>query len=201
MVVSRTMKRWEIINTLLSKCNGKRYLEIGLNKGECFGHVTCDYKVSVDPDPKCHASFVMTSDEFFYQFKGDPFDVVFLDGLHEHNQLEEDILNALKILSPNGFIVCHDCNPQNEIEQRVPRETKRWNGDCWKAIVYTRTKSELIVHTVDADEGCAVIHQSNGVRAFLSPLKPSDLTYTNMEKNRKLWLNLIDISQFVKIYG
>lgn len=198
---AQTMKRWDIINTLLSRCEGKRYLEIGLNRGECFDRVKCDYKISVDPDPKCHASFCMTSDEFFHQYEGNRFSVIFLDGLHHSSQLSRDITNAFEWLEPNGFIVCHDCNPTKEEEQRVPRETKRWNGDVWKSICAIRNITDINIMTVNTDEGCAILTKRKDFESEKIFIRESDMQYRNLEAKRKWWLNLVDVSHFIKIYG
>lgn len=105
------MKRWDLINALIKKFDYKTYLEIGVNNGDCFKRIDIDYKIGVDPNPQSKATLIMTSDEFF-QKPSMLFDIVFIDGLHESSQVNKDIEHALKILSYNGTIVVHDCNPQ-----------------------------------------------------------------------------------------
>ena len=44
------MDRIEIINSLIKKNNYKTYLEIGVrNPDDCFNHIVCNKKHSVDP--------------------------------------------------------------------------------------------------------------------------------------------------------
>lgn len=194
------MTRTELINGLIQKHGFKRYLEIGVNKGANFDRIQCEYKVSVDPDPKCHATFQMTSDEFFDKVARNihyGFDCIFIDGLHHADQVMKDIVNALFELTPQGFIVCHDMNPQNELFQRVPRETKIWNGDCWKALVKLREDPDLSIVTVDTDEGCAVISRHGKKYPFRLT---RELTFENLEKHRKEWLNLMSVEEFKKLY-
>ena len=110
------MTRYDIINRFISARGYKRYLEIGTKHGDCLTRVNAKVRISVDPDPQSVASYVMTSDEFFLMTQLTPTmegefcpDIIFIDGLHEHNQVYRDIENALAILSPGGVIILHDC--------------------------------------------------------------------------------------------
>lgn len=194
------MNRTDIINSLISKHGLKRYLEIGVHRGANFDRVICPYKVGVDPDPQAHATFKMTSDEFFGMEIQRPyaFDIALIDGLHHEQQVSRDIKNVLQNLTHDGFIICHDMNPMKEIEQRVPRETKRWNGDSWKALVRLRHENQDVsVVTVDTDEGCAIIRKVGKLYPFRLT---RDLTFENLQKHRAEWLNLISVEQFMRIY-
>jgi hypothetical protein len=119
------MKRFDIINLFIEKYKYKKYVEIGTQHNASFNRINIE-KVGVDPDPKSNPTFCMTSDQFFKGLsKGVKHDIYFVDGDHTGEQVYKDVLNALNHLTENGTIICHDCNPQKEIEQRVPRETKR----------------------------------------------------------------------------
>ena len=192
------MKRYDIIKRYIDKYSYKTYLEVGTQRNASFDTITIS-KEGVDPDPNANATYVMTSDEFFDNLVDDKqYDIIFLDGLHHSEQLYRDILNSLNHLSENGTIICHDCNPIKEIEQRVPRESKRWNGDVWKAIVTLRTqRDDLEIFVIDTDEGCAVI-RNNKSKKLMNNLK---LTYENLEKNRKEWLNLISVEEWLSTMG
>lgn len=197
---STKMTRTDIINGLISKHGLKRYLEIGIHTGANFNRVICPYKVSVDPAPEAHATFKMTSDQFFAieSVRPYPFDIIFIDGLHHEDQVSRDMKNAFRELSYDGFIICHDMNPMKEIEQRVPRETKRWNGDSWKALVKLRHENpDVSVVTVDTDEGCAIIRKVGKLYPFRLT---RELTFENLQKHRQEWLNLISVDQFKRIY-
>lgn len=194
------MTRTDILNHLIKTRRFTRYLEIGLNKSVNFDRVACDYKISVDPDPKCRATFCKTSDQYFKIIETWAvfYDLIFIDGLHHDDQLERDVDNSLKHLAPGGLIVCHDCNPLVEIEQRVPRETKRWNGNVWKAIVKLRQRHDITVYTVDTDEGCAIIEK----KPNHLPLRVTrELTFDNLEAHRQIWLNLISVKEFQKLFA
>jgi SAM-dependent methyltransferase len=213
--------RTDLLNHLAEKYHLKRYLEIGLqNAAQNFDKIICEYKVSVDPDPKACATFKATSDQFFsiildddgnaiYDFgyssifrtgknsiKTD-FDLVFLDGLHTAEQVRKDFENALKVLSPNGFIVLHDCNPEKEEHTIVPRPTVtgHWNGDCYKFIV-----DELHLYykkycTVDIDNGCGVWMNSGADILKDGHYPPNN--WMSFNANRKDLLNLISWDEFL----
>ena len=60
----------------------------------------------------------MTSDEFFSQNK-ETFDLIFIDGLHIHEQVLKDIDNSLNVLNENGVILLHDCLPAKIWHQTI----------------------------------------------------------------------------------
>ena len=78
--------------------------------------INIKYKVGVDPCLEAHdrePTFKLTSDDFFAKNK-ETFDIIFIDGLHESEQVERDINNSLLCLNQGGYIVCHDINPTKE---------------------------------------------------------------------------------------
>jgi hypothetical protein len=187
------MTRTDLLNHLATRYGLKRYLEIGVqNPQQNFDKILCEYKVGVDPDPNAHASFCMTSDEFFdaidYSLKVN-YDLIFVDGLHTAEQVKKDFENALKILSPNGFIVLHDCNPEKEEHTIVPRPTKtgHWHGDVYKFAIAINNKI-----TVDIDCGCLVYHKNSHLIYNAAPF----YSWENFDKNRKQLLNLISWEEF-----
>lgn len=188
------MNRVDIINSLIQKFNFKSYLEIGVQNGVCFKQIKCKNKIGVDPDITSKATIHLTSDEFFANNKK-TFDLIFVDGLHEANQVLKDIENSLKVLNKDGLIVCHDMNPQSELAQRVPRETKVWNGDCWKALVVAHNLLSIQRFTVDTDHGCSIIKYIEGERV-VEGTSIGDLSYDRLENNRKELLNLISVEEF-----
>ena len=190
------MTRTQIINELIKKHNYKSMLEIGVDTG--FNRRFCQYEtyIGVDPNAATPATHHVTSDEFFRKNK-ETFDIIFVDGLHEAEQVYKDIKNSLKVLNEGGTIVCHDMSPIQEIHQRVPRVTQIWNGDCWKAFLQLRTEhNDLTMRTVNTDWGCGIIQR--GKQTKLKVVEP--VTYENLEINRNKWLNLITVEEFKDIY-
>lgn len=182
------MNRTQILNTLISHFDYYRYLEIGVGGGGNFRKVSCPHKVGVDPSPKSASTIKTTSDQFF-EHNSDEFDLIFIDGLHHWDQVLKDIINSLNILSYGGTIVCHDMNPIDEISQEVPRQTFRWNGDCWKAWVFLRKlRSDLDMVVLNTDHGCGVIRRGRQLR--LDSNLPMD--WENFSHCREEWLNLVN---------
>ena len=180
------MKRWEVINKYLERFSKKRYIEIGVRNGECFNKIRTNHKLSVDPDKNSVANVKMTSDKFFeLVINNKKFDVIFIDGLHESHQVTKDIKNSLKHLSEGGVIILHDCNPLLEIHAKVPRESKHWNGDVWKAFVKHRTKSYHCTYTIDTDEGLGVIDTLSKATPLM--LGDNELNWQNFNSNVRHW--------------
>jgi hypothetical protein len=189
------IKRTTILNTLIEKFNYQSYLEIGQGRREHnFDWVNCPIKIGVDPNVKLDAAYQMTSDDFFAQNK-DSFDIIFIDGLHHADQVERDIVNSLEVLNENGTIVVHDCNPTTQAMQIVPRQHRSWTGDVWKAWVKLRaTRPDLKMYVINTESGCGIIRR--GKQETISI--PGELTYSMLDKNRKKFLNLVDMNYFLR---
>lgn len=159
------MTRYDIINKLIDIRGYNKFLEIGTYRGECFNNVHCPIKESVDPDPESNATHLMTSDEFFKQNRlwRNKYDIVFIDGLHEHSQVWRDILNSLVWLNDGGTIVMHDCLPTTEEMQRWSDHSHQgevWTGDTWKAYLKAQSEMPYYTYVIDTDFGCGVIDTS-----------------------------------------
>lgn len=200
-----TPNRTDLLNFLIKKYNLKRFLEIGVqNADQNFNKIECEYKVSVDPDPNAKATFCNTSDDFFnrYLVKYHPdlilFDIIFIDGLHTAEQVKKDFENALKVLSPKGFIVLHDCNPLKEEHTIVPRPTKtgHWQGDVYK---FASTISKEYFFTIDIDCGTAVF-SAKGIEGINKHgYLRNRPNWEIFDQNRKQLLNLITWHEFINI--
>jgi adenosylhomocysteine nucleosidase len=91
----------DLINNYLSKKENKKYLEIGVWFGGTFSQIKADVKDSVDPDGTKNPKFPVTSDEFFQNHAPKlnyKYDVIFIDGLHHTEQVDQDIYNSLKMV-------------------------------------------------------------------------------------------------------
>lgn len=201
------LMRWDVLNEILSVTEQRRFLEIGVQSGVCGQRVHASEKCGVDPKPangapKKYRHFHRgTSDSFFEKL--DPsqqFDAVLVDGLHHADQVLTDVENALRHLSEDGFIVLHDCNPQSELVQRVPRQSGVWNGDCWKAMAALRSRPDLDAFTIDSDHGIGVVRR----RRNASPLQcddPMGLTYEQLCENREQLLGLVPADRWQRRAG
>jgi hypothetical protein len=192
------MTRTDIIQLLIDKIKAKSYLEIGVSSGDNFSKIKCETKVGVDPEPSSPATIFLPSDDYFEKNE-DKFDVIFIDGLHHADQVYRDILNSLDCLNDNGYIICHDMNPQEEEHQIIPFVGGIWNGNCWEAFVQLRQeRSDLEMYVVNTDYGCGVIKKGNQKVLKIN----KEINYKNFNRNRKKWLNLIGVNDFYsKISG
>ena len=179
------LMRWDVINHLIRKYKYFSYLEVGYYKGWSFDNVDfLPIKIAVDPNPSktpeqeeakygasitlkagdshSHTLYKMTSDEFFAQRNTGavPFDVIFIDGLHEADQVFRDIENSLKHLAKGGFIVMHDCNPP-KFEHTTTGIDGCWTGDTYKAVGMFKRKymKDYTFYCVDTDWGVGIIQK------------------------------------------
>lgn len=189
--------RYDLINHFIRERGFKSFLEIGTENGTTFRAVECPRKVSVDPN-EAHATFQLTSDEFFHR-NTERFDIVFVDGFHEWHQALRDVNNALNVLNEGGVIVMHDCHPNSEecaahVDTYAP-PNGCWCGDVWKAFVKLRSELHYNAYVWDHDWGCGVIDTANPA-APLAPgcVLPADvepLTYADFVAHPE-WMNFVD---------
>jgi Methyltransferase domain len=142
------------INSLMRE-NEFDYLEIGVAYGTTLQAVGARRKVAVDPNPLFDIDllpsnvslFKESSDNFFENLdKAEKFHVIFLDGLHESSQLMRDIVNSLRHLHADGWMLIDDVIPCDSISA-IPNiddsyqargvmhsEGFPWHGDCFRVL-------------------------------------------------------------------
>ncbi len=205
-----------IINYLLSLSQKPTfYLEIGVrNPDHNFNLINSTHKYSVDPGLEFEANpvdFKMTSDIFFKKLSNGEilsnnikFDVIFIDGLHLAEQVDRDIINSLKFIKDDGFIVLHDCNPPTEWHSRENHSYSYtpaqylWNGTTWKAFLKWRSSSLVKSCCIDSDWGVGIISKQQPIGQPVEFINHF-FEYNTFNKNRKESLNLIDFENFKKL--
>ena len=191
------LNRKEIVQKIIEFKKFKKYLEIGTFKNDLFNYIDCEKKIGVDPFSGGNVR--KTSDEFFADNQ-EKFDLIFIDGLHKYLQVKKDIQNSLGSLNNDGLILMHDCFPRNYYYQAVPRCQIDWNGDTWKALVELRTKEDLDVYCLNADEGIGVIFKRKNKNLLDLDIKNfTKLSYNEYSNNYQKYLNLIEYEDFLKI--
>lgn len=179
----RTIYRSGVMKRLVSLYEQPRYLEVGVSAGRTFFKVPAAHKVAVDPafrfdveqaraeHPEAEFHQV-PSDEYFARII-DPdarFDVIYLDGLHVHEQTLRDLMNALHHLQPQGVIVVDDTRPPTHLASLPDREEfaavrrylhtadARWMGDIYKLVWFVETfMPHLSYRTIAENHGQTVI--------------------------------------------
>jgi hypothetical protein len=193
--------RWDIINYLAENNQYKRYLEIGVQDyySNC-DKIRVEYKYAVDPAPKNKCDFIGTSDEFFAQHDvNSKFDLIFIDGLHQSDQVLKDINNSLNVLSDGGTIVVHDCLPEAEYQQVREDNNREWTGDVWKAVAILKgTREDLDIKVVDHDWGCGIIRRGSQELNKYKTLE--DLNWKIFEYSRNSLMGVISPEEFVNKY-
>lgn len=214
------MDRLSILKTLMKKKKLNNYLEIGVFNGHIFFRVKSDFKIAVDPEfrfdnaRKIGKLFVnpyniynkyyqKTSDEFFNEDAPDlladkNIDISLIDGMHEYHFALRDIKNTVKYLSDEGVIIVHDCNPLTEeancsfADWKKRGFTGTWNGDVWKAILHIRSlRKDLSAFVLDTDHGLGIItRRPDGNPINFTQQQIEGLSFSDLDKNRKEWLNL-----------
>lgn len=208
--------RTEILNFILSTKSEKTYyLEIGVrNPNDNYNHINAGQKYSVDPGIEYKENpvdFKMTSDEFYELLLANKilssdirFDLIFIDGLHLADQVDRDIMNSLKFIKRDGFIVLHDCNPPTEWHARETYNyfhtpaSGFWNGTTWKAFVKWRFNPLVNSCCVDSDWGLGIISKEAPIG---SCAKGSNqfFEFKDFMEHREEYLNLISFDGFRKL--
>jgi hypothetical protein len=216
--IQKRPSRTEVLNYLLKNFGSKAttYLEIGVrNPKDNFNHINANTKYSVDPGIEFKenpVNFKVTSNEFFKQLRNGSilnpeikFDVIFVDGLHLADQVDQDIDNAFDFISDEGFLVLHDCNPPSEWHAResylygLSPAMNYWNGTTWKAFYKQRLNSKVSCACIDSDWGIGVIAKNNSFgNALKNDLNPF-FEYHLLDANRKSALNLMSFEEFKEL--
>jgi len=187
--------RSEIIQNIIEFKNYESYLEIGCDNDLNFNKVKIKTKLGVDP--VSGGNIRKTSDDFFLENKIF-FDCIFIDGLHEYDQVKKDINNSLNYLNKGGVIFVHDCMPRSFFEQAVPRSQYIWTGDVWKHIVELRTKEYLDICVGNLDMGLGIIlkrKNSNILKIRTKNFKK--LKFKDYYENYPNYLNLINHKEII----
>jgi hypothetical protein len=190
--------RDQIIQETINRKEYKSYLEIGCDQDQVFSKIKIEKKIGVDP---VSGGTIRENSDNFFKKNIIRFDIIFIDGLHEYDQVKKDINNSLSFLNDNGVIFLHDCMPRGFIYQAVPRARGAWNGDVWKNIVETRTKIEIDTYVIHADQGIAMIlKRSNKNLLKLNVNNFKKLKYKDFYYNYKKYLNVVNYEDIKNIF-
>lgn len=155
----------------------KTYLEIGVAKGESLALAEeGTFAVGIDPEP-CIVTplkawtriYKMTSNAFFEQYKGPPFDLIFIDGLHRYEAIVEDFCHAEKQCTPNSIMLLHDTIPLSEETSTPVCHTSFWTGNVWKIVpAILKFRPDLTLFTIGCPPSGLTVIRGFGKNAGLS---------------------------------
>ena len=152
--------RVDIINHLIKKMGYKEYLEVGVYKGEVFNTIKIN-KTGVDLDCDIDNVLNMSSNDFF-EDNSNLYDLIFIDGDHNYNQVKLDVENALSILTPNGMVVMHDtCPTKRKHVEPKKDEIQEWCGESFKVAAEYNKMDGFSVITWAQDFGVTIIRTGN----------------------------------------
>jgi hypothetical protein len=193
-----TLTRSLIVNNIIDRKKYETYLEIGCDKNILFNSVKIKKKIGIDP--VSGGNIRMSSDNFFKNNQ-DKFDLIFIDGLHQYEQVKRDVYNSLKFLNDNGVILLHDCMPSSFMRQAPKRSSNIWNGDVWKNIVEFRTLDQIDTYTIYADHGIGLILKRKNRNKLLLKIESFDkLKFQDYYKNYKLFLNIVNFKDLNQLF-
>lgn len=113
------------IAELCKLIHARKYLELGIYKGDCLLAVAeanpqcvcigVDSVLHYIPDRPNVSVYIETTEEYFEKVDGQKplskFDVVFIDADHRYDSVKADLFKALQVVNPKGLILLHDTHP------------------------------------------------------------------------------------------
>jgi hypothetical protein len=151
-----TLETVRRISKIAALTGAGSYLEIGVQFGETFLNAPINSKVGVDPNFRFEwrqyvtehvKMFELTSDQYFTSdLLGEPFDIVFLDGLHTFEQTFRDFCASLSRSHGRTVWLLDDTVPSDAfsaipnqsdaiwLRKEIGIDDRRWHGDVYKTI-------------------------------------------------------------------
>jgi len=150
----------------------------------------------------------ITSDDYFYKLpKNERFDIIFIDGQHEANQVLRDLINSCVHLSPNGTIVFHDMLPTSYEMITTGTQLGEWTGDVYRiGMILSKLCNSDKFYVVDTDYGVGVLKPGGELKLSgdLNQIEylgrgPRAKTYDPWQafsEQRNLHVNVVSIDKF-----
>jgi len=206
MIKNRAM----FIKNIIEHKKFNKYLEIGLSHNPLAPYRllnNIETKHSVDTDSSTGADFVADSDTFFRALESEFFaslekdykwDVIFIDGNHNAEQVFKDLNNSINHLSEDGVIFVHDILPSEysrTLEVELPHVPLSL-CDAWKVIHYC-LKNRPDIHICSLEEGdpnpcgLAVITMTKNNRKLLNLNENLFYQFSQILQNKSRLMNVI----------
>lgn len=214
-------RKFELVNWLGKVFKYRSYLEISTyNSGHffnkvkdeiftvkhCFNYENVIVKANV-PDKNTKNNdhnFEIIDFEFGLKelnSKGFKYDVILVDSFHTFKQANLDIEAALSLVSKNGIIVIHDCNPKHNNLIGNEYRDGPWCGQTYESFIHFRANnSSLYTCVLDFDQGCGIIIPHLKIENHFELPENKNLEqvceWKYFSSNRKSLLNLMNFEDF-----
>jgi hypothetical protein len=215
------MRKYEIVNILITKNGYRRYLEIGTPlAGFRFSridraHLSLCHRLMYRCPPSFQDGSEITfrSEDERISHLIDPamsYDLIFVDAHHTLECCLRDLQAALEMLSAQGTIVAHDCSPASKAAATPWFRPGSWCGVTYCAYIdFALSHPDLDYYTVDTDFGCGVIKRAT-FADVARPAASNDLAalwrsergrqkdvFDFFRQHRKELLHLVSVKDFL----
>lgn len=190
--------RIQFINHVIRTMDYKTYLEVGVYKGEVFNTIGIE-KTGVDIDCDIEGVLKLDSDTFF-EDNTNLYDIIFIDGDHNYEQVKKDVENALECLTPNGMVLMHDtCPTKSSHVGKKTHEGMEWCGQAHKVATEYYNSEGFRVFTWNKDFGVTVLVKDSRALVMEYPTTFEYLIKSNYESvNAKSLNELNEIFEHLK---
>ena len=185
-----------LINDLISDLNYKSYLELGVSVGESWKLISCENKIGVDNNINVANEFVgvvhSTTDDYFLNNK-DKFDLIYIDALHEKNQVYKDFKNSFDALNDSGVIIFHDINPFD-----ISQTYFNSSGDVfelWIELSKTYKVYTMIIELGESFDSVGIFIKSENHK-FID-IEVKDYTYQFFSENRDKFISYLNYEEII----
>ena len=160
---------YNVITAIVRGCAFRSFLELGIGPGLLGGllRTTCpnlerihgvDIQNGADPPPGVTWHREISTDEWFRE-NVVKWDCVFVDAMHEHVQAMRDVINAMRVLTPDGLILLHDTYPPNQASV-----SPMVCGDVFRTYLALSERSDLEVVNLPLFNGLCIVRPISGGR-------------------------------------
>ena len=182
-----------LINDLISDLNYKSYLELGVSVGESWKLISCENKIGVDNNINVANEFDgvihATTDDYFLNNQN-KFDIIYIDALHEKNQVYKDFKNSFNALNDSGIIIFHDINPLD-----ISQTHFNSSGDVFE--LWIELSNTYKVYTIKGTAGDSVGIFIKSENSKFIDIEIKDYTYQFFSENREDFISYLNYEEII----
>ena len=182
-----------LINDLISDLNYKSYLELGVSIGESWKLISCENKIGVDNNINVANEFDgvvhSTTDDYFLNNQN-KFDLIYIDALHEKNQVYKDFKNSFNALNDSGIIIFHDINPLD-----ISQTHFNSSGDIFE--LWIELSNTYRVYTIKGTAGDSIGVFIKSENSKFIDIEVKDYTYQFFSENREKFISYLNYEEII----